>query len=239
MRDTGRANNWTDVGCSAHKLHLAVTGAMGVDKVSNSMIPKCVAAASRLVGHFSHSPLATTEREKRQQQMGVLGVNGQPLRLVQFVKTRWNSVHDMFQRLVKLPVVAVLSVRAVVKQSDAKTLDMSDLLPVLQPLQIVTELLCVEKSTSASVVYPLMYKLVNVDGDSARHKQGTRRQICPEQSRDCSTSVYKRDSSGPGNKRLRSVLDGDSSSRLRARLWPCRRGATSRRADASQRAGGG
>ena len=116
---------------------------------------------------------------------------------------------------------------------------MSDLLPVLQPLQIVTELLCAEKSTSASVVYPLMYKLVNVDGDSARHKQGTRRQICPEQSRDCSTSVYKRDSSGPGNKRLLSVLDGDSSSRLRARSWPCRRGATSRRADASQRAGRG
>ena len=165
-----------------HKLHLAVTGAMGVDKVSNSTISKCVSAASRLVGHFSHSLLATTELEKRQQQMGVLGENGQPLRLVQFVKTRWNSVHDMFQRLVKLrwPVVAVLSDRAVVKQSDAKTLDMrdeywslmSDLLPVLQPLQIVTELLCAEKSTSASVVYPLMYKLVNVDmaeadGDSA------------------------------------------------------------------------
>jgi len=56
-------------------------------------------------------------------------------------------------------------------RQDAKTLEMrdehwslmSDLLPVLQPLQIVTELLCAEKSTSASVVYPLMYKLVNVD----------------------------------------------------------------------------
>jgi len=173
MRETGRANKWMDVSCSAHKLHLTVTGAMGVDKVSNSTISKCVGAASRLVGHFSHSPLATTELEKRQQQMGVVGENGQPLRLVQYVKTRWNSVHDMLQRLVKLrwPVVAVLFDRAIVKQQDAKTLEMrdehwslmSDLLPVLQPLQIVTELLCAEKNTSASVVYPLMYKLVNVD----------------------------------------------------------------------------
>ena len=67
-------------------------------------------------------------------------------------------------------MVTVLSDRAIVKQQDAKTLEMrdehwslmSDLLPVL-PLQIVTELLCAEKSTSASVVYPLMYKLMNVD----------------------------------------------------------------------------
>jgi len=199
MHETGRTNNWTDVSCSAHKLHLAVTGAIGVDKVSNLTISKCVRAANRLVGHLSHSPLATMELKKRQQQMGVIRENGQPLHLVQYVKTRWNSVHDMLQRLVKLcwPVVAVLSV---VKQQDAKTLEMrdeywslmSDLLPVLQPLQIVTELLCAEKSTSASVVYPLMYKLVNVDmaesdDDAAtvrdlqaRHKESAGRPLCTE-----------------------------------------------------------
>jgi len=114
------------------------------------------------------------ELEKCQQQMGIIGENSQPLHMVQFVKTRWNSVHNMFR------VVAMLLDRAGVKQPDTKTLDMwdeywslvSDLLPVLQPLQIITELLCAEKSTPASVVYPLMYKLLNVDmvesdGDSA------------------------------------------------------------------------
>jgi len=71
MREVASLNPWLDIGCSAHKLHLAVTGAMGIDKVTNSTISKCVGAASRLIGHFSHSPLATGELEKRQQQMNV------------------------------------------------------------------------------------------------------------------------------------------------------------------------
>ena len=68
-------------------------------------------------------------------------------------------------------MIAVLSDRALVKPSDAKTLDMKEeywglieeLVPVLQPLQIVTELLCAEKTPSASLVYPMIFKLVNVD----------------------------------------------------------------------------
>jgi len=75
---------------------------MGTDKVSSGAISKCVGAASRLVGHFSHSALATTALERKQEQMGVTGENGQPLKLVQHVKTRWNSVLDMFKRLSKL-----------------------------------------------------------------------------------------------------------------------------------------
>jgi len=75
---------------------------MGIDKVSNNNVSKCVGAASRLVGHFSHSPLATGALNKRQEEMNITGENGQPLRLVQYVKTRWNSVYDMFDRLVKL-----------------------------------------------------------------------------------------------------------------------------------------
>jgi len=65
----------------------------------------------------------------------------------------------------------VLSNKSVVKPSDAATLDMKDeywslmseLLPVLQPLQIVTELLSAESTPVASLVYPLMWKLVSVD----------------------------------------------------------------------------
>jgi len=102
MKDAGSTNSWTDIGCAAHKLHLAVINSMGIDKVTNSALSKCVGAASRLVGHFSHSALAETELAKRQQAMAITGENGQPLKLVQHVKTRWNSVFDMFQRLVKL-----------------------------------------------------------------------------------------------------------------------------------------
>lgn len=105
MKDTATVNAWTDVSCSNHKLHLAVTGSMGIDKVSSNQISKCVSAASRLVGHFSHSPLACKEMEKRQTAMGIAGEDDKPLKLIQYVKTRWNSVYDMFERLVKLRYV--------------------------------------------------------------------------------------------------------------------------------------
>jgi len=173
MKETGAINKWTDVSCAAHKLHLCVTGAMGIDKVTNTIISKCVSAASRLVGHFSHSAMASAELEKRQLAMSILGENGQPLKLIQHVRTRWNSVFDMFERLTKLrwPVTAVLSDRNVVKASDAKTMDMKeeywqiieDLLPVLQPIKVVTALLSAENTTSSSLVYPMAQKLVTMD----------------------------------------------------------------------------
>ena len=102
MKETGHRNQWIDTDCSNHKLHLAVTGSMGIDKVTNNPISKCVSAASRLVGHFSHSPLAEFEMESCQTAMGIKGENGKPLKLLQYVRTRWNSVYEMFERLVKL-----------------------------------------------------------------------------------------------------------------------------------------
>jgi len=52
MKDVALTNSWKDIGCVAHKLHLAVTSSTGIDKVTNSTLSRCVAAASRLVGHF-------------------------------------------------------------------------------------------------------------------------------------------------------------------------------------------
>ena len=167
IKEVGKVNEWTDIGCAAHKLHLVVSAALGIDKVTNTPVSKCVAACSRLVGHFSHSALATSELMKRQKAMDG---NKAPTKLIQFCKTRWNSVYDMFQRVVELrwPVTAVLSDRNIVKLTDAKTLDMRDehwtlmeeLLPILQPLQIATALFSAEESTSASTVYPTIMKLI-------------------------------------------------------------------------------
>jgi len=94
-----------------------------------------------------------------------------PKKLIQHCKTRWNSVYDMFERLVELrwPVCAVLSDRNVVKPSDAKTLElkdehwqlMSDLLPVLQPLQVATSDMCSETTPSALMLYPMLWSLIN------------------------------------------------------------------------------
>ena len=66
VKDAGGRNNWTDGHCTAHKLQLCITATMGMDKVSNHPIPKCVSAAARLVGHFAHSPMALGELIKKQ-----------------------------------------------------------------------------------------------------------------------------------------------------------------------------
>ena len=167
IKEVGHINNWGDVYCAAHKLHLIVSSSLGVDKVNNNPISRCIGAASRLVGHFNHSCLATSELMKRQQSMDA----SKPSRkLIQHVKTRWNSVFDMMERLTELrwPVLAVLSDRTVTKLAEAKTLDMKEehwtlieeLLPVLRPLQVVTSLFSAEQSPSASTVYPTLWKLI-------------------------------------------------------------------------------
>jgi len=49
MRDCGGRNGWIDVECSAHKVHLSVTAAMGIDKVS---VSHCIChKTSWLVAH--------------------------------------------------------------------------------------------------------------------------------------------------------------------------------------------
>ena len=52
-----RRNKWTDITCAAYKLHLCVTTSMGIHEVRNNPVVKCIAAAARLVRHFTHSTL--------------------------------------------------------------------------------------------------------------------------------------------------------------------------------------
>ena len=82
------------------------TGAMGINKVTSSNICKFVWAASWL---DEHSPLATRELNKKHEEMGIMDDNSQPLQLVQYVKTRWNSVFEMFDHLVKLLYLASMA----------------------------------------------------------------------------------------------------------------------------------
>ncbi|KAL7855067.1 hypothetical protein SRHO_G00172570 [Serrasalmus rhombeus] len=84
-------------------------------------VSRAIVAAGRLVKHFHHSTIATKALEEKQQQMSL-----PPHRLIQSCKTRWNSVCDMFQRLVeqRWAVSAVLSDRSVTKLADARTLEL-------------------------------------------------------------------------------------------------------------------
>lgn len=179
---------WLDFGCAAHTFQICISAAMGLNKTTNHPISKLVNAASKLVGHFHHSNLATQELCKRQELMApststsstsevrepepsISNKRFQPLKLIQYGKTRWNSIYDMLERLYALrwPVTAVLSDRNVTKIADAKVLDLKsehwslidNLLPILKQLKTANSLLCAEHNVSISCVLPIMNALVN------------------------------------------------------------------------------
>lgn len=184
---------WNSVPCYAHTLNLAVN-----DGFTAAGVNRLIVAAGRLVKHFHHSTVATKALEAKQNQMQL-----PPHRLIKSCKTRWNSVCDMFDRLVeqRWAVTAVLSDRSVTKLADARTLElrddywqlMEDIAPVLGALKCATTVMSTETEVSISNTYPITFGLLNkhlvaVDGDSpkvsefkykVRHSLGERMKVCP------------------------------------------------------------
>lgn len=181
-KSAGSNNSMIDIGCAAHTLQLCINDAMGTNKVGNNPISKAVNAANRLVAHFNHSTLASNELLKRQTMMGITEVindeddaiqtQNKALKVIQSVRTRWNSIYDMFERLMKLrwPIIAVLGDSNVTKSSDAKTLDLTSenwtlieqILPILKKLKIANNILCGENYVSLSSVLPVIKMLYDV-----------------------------------------------------------------------------
>lgn len=169
--------NWMSVACYAHTLQLAVN-----DGFTPHLKP-VIAAAGRLVGHFHHSSKATEALKAKQQAMGLTTETDETddenenqkqtdkHKLIISCKTRWNSVCDMFDRLVeqRWAVCAVLSDRTVTKHTDARTLElkdddwqlMEDVAPVLDALKCATTAMSTESEVSISNTYPITFSLIN------------------------------------------------------------------------------
>ena len=81
VRRIGEGANAIDVGCAAHTLQLCVNAALDSPLICNMR-----AVATRLVGHFKHSMVASKGLESKQKQLGL-----PEHKLIQAVKTRWNS----------------------------------------------------------------------------------------------------------------------------------------------------
>lgn len=162
MEESKLFNAEKHVGCSAHTLQLAINGAFSKIPV----LQKTIAGISRLVGHFKRSHKATAALKKKQEDMNI-----PEHKLIQYCATRWNSVYDMFARILeqRWPVSAVLSDRSITKLSDARVLDlkdqwwavMQDILQCLETLKISTEMLSSDSSVSVSLVVPVIFSLIN------------------------------------------------------------------------------
>ncbi|KAM4557777.1 E3 SUMO-protein ligase ZBED1-like [Odontesthes bonariensis] len=152
--------SWQSLPCFAHTLQLAINDGFALD------MHRVIAAAGRLVKHFHHSTPATRALEAKQEQLQL-----PKHRLIQSCKTRWNSVCDMFERLMeqRWAVTAVLSDRTVTKIQNARILEMKDehwqlmedSLPVLKALKCATTVLSSETEVSISSTYPITFSLIN------------------------------------------------------------------------------
>ena len=167
--------NWISVACFAHTLQLAINDGFAI------YLYRVISAASKLVSHFRHSTAATNALQQKQEQMGL-----PTHRLIQSCKTRWNSVCEMFDLLVKQrwAVAAVLSDRTVTKLQDARILElkdehwqmMEDTQPVLSALKCATTVMSTEKDVSISNTYPITFGLINIhlvhsEEDGPRHSE--------------------------------------------------------------------
>ena len=137
-------------------------------------VSRAIGAGRKLVTHFCHSALATTELQKRQKSMGLPSK-----RLQQDCPTRWNSTYYMVQSLLvnRWPLTAVLSDETITKWQ-YRYLDLSsdnwmileDLVKPLQSLEVATMFLSEEHNTSLSAVLPIVHgqvsQLVSTKDDS-------------------------------------------------------------------------
>lgn len=150
---------WDYATCFAKILQLAVSDGLSED------LRRIVVAAGRLVKHFNHNLQASEALEQKQVQMCL-----PQCKLIQSSKARWDTICDMFQRLLeqRWAIKAVLSDRTITNRQEAQTLEIEDdcwqiienFTPVLATLKWATTVISAETEVSISNIYPITFSLV-------------------------------------------------------------------------------
>ncbi|XP_018318363.1 zinc finger BED domain-containing protein 4-like [Mycetomoellerius zeteki] len=159
VRDTIEIQEQYGLTCAAHTLQLVVNEALAYPKIQ-----EICEKAGKLVEYFRHSNVATKALSKQEQ------LNMKPLKLIQSVKTRWNSTFEILEKLIanRLPISNVLADRNVTTSTikheitEAQWTQMEELINLLRPLQMATTVFCTDKHSPASIVRPLIWKIVRL-----------------------------------------------------------------------------
>ncbi|CAI6370739.1 unnamed protein product [Macrosiphum euphorbiae] len=145
----------------AHSLQLCVNKGL-----EDKSIKDLLSTASSIVSHFKHSTVASKALLAAQKNLK-MSTN----KLVQSVKTRWNSVYAMLVRLndSRQAICSVLNDRTVTTRTTALTLELSEskwelleyLIKVLEPFNLVTNILSSAKTPTISTVQPILKSIVD------------------------------------------------------------------------------
>lgn len=118
--------------CLAHTLELAIN-----DGFKNVNMNRVVAASSRLVSHFYHSTVISNALIRKQEQKDL-----PQHKLIQYCRTRWNSIYTMMERLHEQRVASRTSCAS------------------LKSLKCGTTALCSETHVGLSMVLPVIKSLL-------------------------------------------------------------------------------
>lgn len=137
--------------CFAHTLNLTVQDALAVEELE-AIIEKC----KKLVKFFKKSTLATnaliTQHKDRQQDA--------PLKLIQEVATRWNSVFHMLNRILLLSDSLAIVTRKLSQAPPYLTTDeekiIQEVVKILNIFEQATKLISAESYPTSSLVIPVI-----------------------------------------------------------------------------------
>ncbi|KAE9523138.1 hypothetical protein AGLY_016452 [Aphis glycines] len=144
------------VRCTAHSIQLSINAGL-----QNDMVKEIINKLRKIVGHFNRSASAQNELENEQEKCGE-----KKHKIVQDCVTRWNSTCDMIDSVLKCKnsINNIISKNKKIDKwfiSSVEFKNMKDLLKLLEPFKIVTEVLGGENYTTASIAHRLIKSLLN------------------------------------------------------------------------------
>lgn len=149
------------VRCFCHSLQLAVNHSM-----KKQMIQDVLQKASNIVGHFKHSNVAAKVLRKKQNMLNLA-----EHQLQNRCPTRWNSTFEMAERLVEQhqAIDAVFDDRdwtSVKVSRQMKLVEdewrfLRDLVHLLRPFNVATNVMSTESYSTIAMVRPLVFRIVN------------------------------------------------------------------------------
>lgn len=152
---------WDYATCFSTTLQLAVN-----DGLSKELL-HIITAAGKLVRHFNTNHNVNKALQQKQLQMCL-----PPLKLIQSNKTRWDTICDMFERLLeqRWAIKAVLSDRTIFNKQEAQALEIEDdywqiienFTTVLATLKWATTAISTEAEVSISNIYPITFSLIQI-----------------------------------------------------------------------------
>lgn len=159
LKNEPGAQDIDSVHCFAHTMQCSINAGLQIDHIK-TILDTC----KSIVSHFKHSNVAYDAYRNFQN------TSDTPKRkLIQFVKTRWNSVYHMVDRLIeqRSSITAVLNNRAITSSQIASGLEIAErdwlfleeLRDCLKPFELATKIMSSESSPTASIVQPLIYSI--------------------------------------------------------------------------------